>query len=645
MNTIEQNLSQHFGFQQFREGQRPVIETLLQGHSAGAIFPTGSGKSLCYQLPALSLPGMTLVVSPLLSLMKDQIDFLVSHKIPAARLDSTLDRVAAQKILEDAKSGRLKILMIAVERFKNERFRFHLQQMNLSMVVIDEAHCISEWGHNFRPEYLKLPDYRHEFNIPQVLLLTATATPQVIDDMCAKFQLPREHVFVTGFYRKNLILQVSPVATADKKQLLLNRIAEAPDAPTIVYVTLQKTAEQIAQFLQEHKLNALPYHAGLKNEQRESIQNRFMGGQTKSIVATIAFGMGIDKRDIRRVLHYDLPKSIENYSQEIGRSGRDGQDAHCEVFANLDSLPTLENFIFGDTPDKESIRNLISLICQQPEFTWEFLPATLSNDFNIRLLPLRTLLVYLEKEGLIRPRQTYFGEYAFKLQSTSEKIIDQFTGERRDFVKTIFSHATTKKVWTYLEPSAVLDAYRADHQRLTAALEYFNEKGWIELTARRTTEVYDILNQSVDLNALSEKMYQLYKKKESVEIRRIHNMVRLLESDTCLSRNLAAYFGETLPLENCGHCSVCRTGKAGLTTTSKNPDLNTLDYDRISAPFKKVIKDRFAPQHLVRFLCGVYTPVFRKLNVKTMPDFGRLENYPYSDVFDWVFQNHQEPLL
>jgi ATP-dependent DNA helicase RecQ len=215
---IDKALDKFFGFGSFKKGQKEVISRLVAGQSAAAIFPTGGGKSLCYQLPAMVLPHMTLVVSPLLSLMKDQIDFLARHNIPAARLDSTLAKADYDHILQRAKIGELKILMISVERFKNERFRYHLQQMKLSLLVVDEAHCsFSEWGHNFRPEYLKLPVYQKEFGIEQqVLLLTATATEPVLKDMCAKFEVPGENVTITGFYRKNLFLNVAPVSESHK---------------------------------------------------------------------------------------------------------------------------------------------------------------------------------------------------------------------------------------------------------------------------------------------------------------------------------------------------------------------------------------------------------------------------------------------
>jgi len=637
---LKQELKKYFGFDTFLNGQEDVIRKILERQSAAAIFPTGAGKSLCYQLPAMLLPGMTLVVSPLLSLMKDQLDFLLSHKIPAARLDSTLARAEYNAIIESARKGELKILMISVERFKNERFRSHLEKMDVNLLVVDEAHCISEWGHNFRPEYLKLPDYQKEFNIAQTLLLTATATEQVIDDMCAKFDIDKQNVFVTGFYRNNLSLQVAPTSASEKENRLLQRISEAPEAPTIVYVTLQKTAEKVAEFLGANNINAHPYHAGMDSEKREQIQNKFMNGSLSCVVATIAFGMGIDKKDIRRIIHYDLPKSIENYSQEIGRSGRDGNPSLCEVLANRDSIHILENFIYGDTPEKSSIYDLLQLIKENEGFIWETKVAALSYALNIRLLPLKTLLVYLAMEKIIRPKLTYFAEYSFKYQIEPSAIINRFEGERRQFISTVIDHCLTKKVWTTVDIPAILNSYNTDRQRILAALEYFDEKGWIELQSKQAVEVYDILTQAFDIDAVSEKMYSLFKKKEGLEIQRIHHMVNFFESDACISKKLAGYFGEQLANEKCGHCSFCQSGKAILQKTTELKPLSTFNCGEIADEFIQASGEQFSDINLTKFLCGIYTPVFSKLKIKQLVHFGKLESYPFLEVKSWIKENN-----
>jgi len=633
---LHKQLQKHFGFNTFLKGQEDVIHKVLDHQSAAAIFPTGAGKSLCYQLPAMVLPGMTLVVSPLLSLMKDQLDFLQGNNIPAARLDSTLAKNEYNAILESAKNGELKILMIAVERFKNERFRSHLQKMNVSLLVVDEAHCISEWGHNFRPEYLNLPAYKKEFGINQTLLLTATATTQVRDDMCAKFNILKNDVFVTGFYRDNLFLQITPTGNSEKKNQLLQRIQKTPQEPTIVYVTLQKTAEDVAAFLGANKINAHPYHAGMENEKREEIQNKFMDGTLACIVATIAFGMGIDKKDIRRIIHYDLPKSIENYSQEIGRSGRDGRPALCEVLANRDSIHILENFIYGDTPEKHSIFQLLHTIKENKGFVWEIKTITLANELNIRILPLKTLLVYLAMEEIIRPKFTYFAEYSFKYKTEPTNIINSFEGERKKFVTAVMNHCHTKKIWTTVDIQAILESYNTDRQRILAALEYFEEKGWIDLQSRQAVEVYDILTQAFNIDEMTEKMYALFKKKERLEIRRIHNMVGFFESDACISKQLAGYFGEHLAKERCGHCSFCKSGKAVLQTTTELKPLSQFEFKTITAEFTQAVGEQFSEANLTKFLCGIYTPVFSKLKIKQLPYFGILESYPFLEVKNWI---------
>jgi ATP-dependent DNA helicase RecQ len=633
---LEQQLQKHFGFNTFLKGQEDVIGKVLEHQSAAAIFPTGAGKSLCYQLPAMLLPGLTLVVSPLLSLMKDQLDFLLANSIPAARLDSTLARDEYSRILASAKNGELKILMIAVERFKNERFRSHLQKMEVSLLVVDEAHCISEWGHNFRPEYLKLPAYQKEFKIKQTLLLTATATTQVRDDMGAKFNILKENVFVTGFYRDNLFLQITPTDNSEKKDRLLQKIQKTPHDPTIVYVTLQKTAEDVAQFLGVNKINAHPYHAGMENEKREQIQNKFMDGTLVCIVATIAFGMGIDKKDIRRIIHFDLPKSIENYSQEIGRSGRDGQAALCEVLATRDNIHILENFIYGDTPEKPSIYQLLGAIKENKGFVWEIKTVKLANELNIRILPLKTLLVYLAMEEIIRPKLTYFEEYSFKYKKDAAHIINRFEGQRKQFVTAVMNQCHTRKVWTQVDIPAILNSYATDRQRILAALEYFNEKGWIELQSRQAVEVYDILTQAFNIDDMAEKMYALFKKKESLEIQRIHNMVSFFESDACISKQLAGYFGEHLEKKRCGHCSFCKSGKAVLQTTTELKPLSQFEFKTITAEFTQAVGEQFSEINLTKFLCGIYTPVFSKLKIKKLPYFGILESYPFLEVKNWI---------
>lgn len=636
-NTLEQV----FGYPQFRPGQEQAISAVLAGRSAAAIFPTGSGKSLCYQVSAVLLPHLTLVVSPLLALMQDQLAFLQRHGIPAGSIDSAQSRDDANDVMARARSGELKILMVSVERLKNERFRNFLQQVPISLLVVDEAHCISEWGHNFRPDYLKLPDYQRQFNIPQALLLTATATPKVIADMQARFAIAAEDVVTTGFYRPNLNLLVEPVRAQDKRRRLVEWMTERQGQPGIVYVTLQKTAEHVAEHLGRNGIQAEAYHAGLPNDQREAIQKRFMAGQSNCIVATIAFGMGIDKSDIRQVVHFDLPKSIENYSQEIGRAGRDGQPSDCLVLANRDSLNVLENFVYGDTPERDGIRYVLDeLHASVPEGQWEFLLGPLADQSNIRALPLKTLLVQLELRGLIAPRYAYYAEYRFKYLLEPEALLERFEGERRDFVAAIIRTSSRARTWATVNFEAMYTQYSAERSRVVKALDYFQEKGWIELESKQMTEVYSVLQSDFDSAVLSGELHAYFTRHEQAEVARIHAMLELFSTERCLGYRLAEYFGDHQAPERCGHCSVCHGHIARLPAPPQLPSLVDKSFPALCGDFIHKHEQHAGSvptaERLTRFLCGISVPLFTRLKARTISGYAALEEYPYADVRRWV---------
>ena len=638
---MHDTLQQVFGYPQFRLGQEETVSAILAGRSAAAIFPTGSGKSLCYQLSAVLLPHLTLVVSPLLALMQDQLGFLQRHGISAGSIDSAQSRDDANDVMARARSGELKILMISVERLKNERFRNFLHSVQISLLVVDEAHCISEWGHNFRPDYLKLPDYQRQFNIPQALLLTATATPKVIADMQAKFAIAAGDVVTTGFYRPNLNLLVEPVSGQDKRRRLVEWMKERANQPSIVYVTLQKTAEQIAEHLNRHGIQAEAYHAGLPHDKREGIQQRFMGGRSNCIVATIAFGMGIDKSDIRNVVHFDLPKSIENYSQEIGRAGRDGQPSDCLVLANRDSLNVLENFVYGDTPEQEGIcRVLEELLAARSEGQWEFLLRSLSDHSNIRELPLKTLLVQLELKGVIAPRYAFYAEYRFKYLIEPDALLARFSGERQQFVAAIIQVCKRAKTWATVDFDVLYQQHNAERSRVVKALDYFQEQGLIELESKQMTEVYSLLDTDFDPQVLSAELYTGFKQHEVTEVARIHAMLDLFATEHCLGQRLAQYFGDENAPQRCGHCSVCHGHIAHLPAPPSLPPLVGKNFMGLCGDFIHRHHEYTGclpdAERLTRFLGGISVPLFTKLKARGIPGFAALEDYPYAEVRDWT---------
>ena len=351
--TLRHLLKQHFGYDEFRPGQEAVISNALAGRNSLVVMPTGGGKSLCYQLPALALGGLTLVVSPLIALMKDQVDGLRANGIAAEFLNSSLDHATAADVERRAQAGRVSLLYVAPERVSMPGFQRLLGTLDLRLIAIDEAHCISEWGHDFRPDYRALSDLRRQFPQTPVMALTATATERVRQDIVEQLALHDGAQFVSGFDRANLTYRVQ--RRSGTSEALLGLLDERSGQSAIVYCFSRKETEELAARLTANGHPTVAYHAGLDPEIRRTTQERFIDGDVPIVAATIAFGMGIDKPDIRLVVHYALPKSIEGYYQETGRAGRDGLPSDCVLFFSEGDRAKQEYFIQGMTGDARAV--------------------------------------------------------------------------------------------------------------------------------------------------------------------------------------------------------------------------------------------------------------------------------------------------
>lgn len=327
---LEKNLEKYFNFSEFRAGQKEIVEAILAGRDVVALMPTGGGKSLCYQLPAILSDKITVVISPLIALMKDQVDSLLARGIAATFINSSLDQNEIAARIADLRSGKAKILYAAPERFGNFEFKKLFSELPISLLAVDEAHCVSQWGHDFRPDYLEIKNYiRTLKKRPVVAAFTATATPEVKDDIIQRLELKNPQVFVRGFDRPNLKFFTQRDLKPRQREKEVLRVINSLAGAGIVYTLSRKNAEELAKYLRENKIKAVAYHAGMSADKREKAQNDFMENKFKVIVATIAFGMGVDKADVRFVIHCGMPGSLEGYYQEAGRAGRDGEAAYC----------------------------------------------------------------------------------------------------------------------------------------------------------------------------------------------------------------------------------------------------------------------------------------------------------------------------
>ncbi len=344
-------LKSRFGYDDFLPLQSEIIDNVLASRDSLVLMPTGGGKSLCYQLPALLLEGVTLVISPLIALMKDQVDALTESGIPAAYINSSIAPSDARRAETQVRDGRVKLLYVAPERLASGRFRDFLRELDVNLIAIDEAHCISEWGHEFRPDYRNLRQLREEFPSTPVIALTATATERVRADIISQLGLQDGGMFVSGFNRSNLTYTVRPKSAAWDE--LITLLESHKEQPTIIYCFSRQETEDLAADLTERGFKARPYHAGLDSETRRSTQDDFLRDRVPIVVATIAFGMGIDKPDVRLVVHYSMPKSLEGYYQETGRAGRDGVPAECVLFYAFADKVKQDYFINRITDDME----------------------------------------------------------------------------------------------------------------------------------------------------------------------------------------------------------------------------------------------------------------------------------------------------
>lgn len=624
-------LRRYFGHDEFRPGQEAAISRLLPGRSVLALFPTGAGKSLCYQLPALLLDGLTLVVSPLIALMKDQVGSLRARGVAAARLDSTLSREEAEAVLRELDSDGLRLLYVSPERLANEAFRRRLGRRRIALFAVDEAHCLSEWGHNFRPDYLRLPAVARELRAGRVLALTATATPAVAADIRGRFGIADGDQVQTGFSRPNLRYRVHPCADAERDARLVGLLHEPNAAPAVVYTTRQETAERVAGLLRRAGLAARAYHAGMRDDHRAEVQDGFMEGTIPVVVATIAFGMGVDKADIRRVVHYNLPKSLENFAQESGRAGRDGAPAACDLLACADDLTVLENFVYGDTPSPAALKSLVEHVMLRGE-RFSVSIHELSQSRDMRRSVVETALTYLELDGVVEALGASYGGSELRLLRPFDEALAGLPKARQELLRRLFETGTRGRLWhrfDHAESAAALVLAEGDVVR---ALEDLATQGDAVRRPRGLRHGYRLVSgEKRSVAGVAARLGERFEGRESAEIARLRRVVELCESGCCLPQQLLAYFGEDAP--PCGDCDACLgSHRAGPLPATRRKELTLEDAALVRETTSRNEPALRTPRQLARFLCGLSSPATLRDGLVRDESFGALSEIPFLEV-------------
>jgi len=550
-------LREHFGFPDFREGQSEVVAAILEGKDAVVVMPTGSGKSLCYQLPAMMLEGATIVVSPLIALMKDQVDALQARGLPATFINSSIDAKEQGHRINGLRRGDFKLVYVAPERFRSSRFLEALQSLHISLFAVDEAHCISTWGHDFRPDYLRLKQVIELLNAGQArlqtLALTATATPYVRADIIEQLGLVKPNTFVSGFDRPNLTIDVVHTEKEREKIARIKRLATmgAGGGSGIIYASTRKAVEQVARSLSEQDLGVAAYHAGLSDGARVKAQDDFMSGRTQMIVATNAFGMGIDKPDIRFVAHYQMPGSIEAYYQEIGRAGRDGLPSSCVLLFNYADKNTHDFFIEGSYPSPELVKDVYAALVSTGLKRVELSAAEIAKRAGAKNeMAIQSSLYLLERAGHIA-RTTY----------------DQRSPEEEPpwETRTARSTANASTGSAGVSPALVTrDSTAGKPARRSRSIIMLDQ-----------TPVTNLRLNSSDVA-----------RRAALERRKLREMIEFCYTEYCYRAHILDYFGDPHHARNCGTCGNCSPNspaRTPLTSDETLPDQATAGRRRKSA--------------------------------------------------------------
>lgn len=562
--NIHEILKQYWGYEQFRPLQQDIIESVLSGKDTLALLPTGGGKSICFQVPAMAKEGLCIVVSPLIALMKDQVENLKKRDIKAVAIYSGMSYREINYTLDNCIHGDIKFLYLSPERLKSELVRERISQMNIGLLAIDEAHCISQWGYDFRPEYLQIAEIREMLKGIPVLALTATATPEVVKDIQAQLKFPKPNVFVKSFTRKNIAYVVND--SEDKNQRMLHILSKVAGSG-LVYVRNRRKTQEIAYLLSKNRISADYYHAGLPHEVRSKKQEDWIKNKTRIMVCTNAFGMGIDKPDVRVVVHYEMPESLESYYQEAGRAGRDEKKSFgVLLFNQSDELEALKRLESSFPPEKD-IKRVYQALCNYYQIP---IGANVDRSFDfdiidfVKKFSLETGVAYpalriLEQTDLITLTESFYEPSKIKFMM-NQGLLYKFQVEhphQDEFIKLLLrSYGGIFDQYIVINEKLLAQREKRDEPSLRKQLIQLHQLGVIDYQPQKDQPQLTFIDSRVDAETIDFRKSLLQKRKITAT-EKLNAMIDYAKNSVvCRSKKIVSYFDE-YSSEDCGVCDVC----------------------------------------------------------------------------------------
>lgn len=564
-----QTLYQYWNYSSFRVSQEEAIDSLISGKDTLVLMPTGGGKSLCYQLPALLCEGMCLVVSPLLALMKDQVSKLQSLNIPAEYLSSEMEDYQMDTIYQRCREGLVKILFVSPERLLNSAFLLNMQDINLSFIAVDEAHCISEWGQDFRPSYQNIQKFRDTVRHLPCLALTATATSKVIDEICKKLSLNNPAIFKLSYERKNLSLQMMEV---EDKYKIITQVLSYHSGAGLIYTRTRREAEELYQFLKHKKIpNVDFFHAGLSASEKNKKQKKWLTSHNDILICTNAFGMGIDKQDVSFIIHLSPPASIENYYQEVGRAGRNGNQAHAFLLWNPSELMGIDTLMANQFPSKKEFARIVRAVyglCQIADHessnqTFQLSLERIAHVTKCTQSKVKVVLTFLTHQEYIY-YNTQKSSSAIQLLISPEDIT--LVGGRYEYFLELLLRSLpgVSQQRVFFNEKTLCEKLMISHEKFQDQVLYMREKGFLEYTNGVLSRL-NFLRPRED-SQVEKTLWKLFYNIQKNKIQKWEEMKFLLRNTQYCKMNLIlSYFGEKTSTQKCGHCSICQknTEKTG----------------------------------------------------------------------------------